>query len=165
MTTRTPSCKASSSRFGQRRHLFGLGTRTYIHTCMHTCNPPPPPSVLVSHARRQGSRLVLRALALRLMGLLASTEFRQSSITDRLIYGRKLRAWQVRAAPSPFRRPVSSPTVMPRSLVRRVISCSLSCSAAALSGFRSSAQTRQLTTRVGTSIVGSGACWSSDDMT
>lgn len=50
---------------------------------------------------RQGARLVLSALALRLMDLLSSREFRQSSITDPVVYGRKLRAWQVRAGTTP----------------------------------------------------------------
>lgn len=43
----------------------------------------------------QDSRQILRALTFHLMELHTSKEFRQCSITDSVVYGRKLRAWQV----------------------------------------------------------------------
>lgn len=43
----------------------------------------------------QESRQILRSLILGLMDLHNSKEFRQAGITDQLVYGRKLRSWQV----------------------------------------------------------------------
>lgn len=38
---------------------------------------------------------VLRALTFALMALQESKEFRQCNVTDPVVYGRKLRGWQV----------------------------------------------------------------------
>lgn len=43
----------------------------------------------------QESRQILRSLIFGLMELHNSKEFRQAGITDQVVYGRKLRSWQV----------------------------------------------------------------------
>lgn len=54
----------------------------------------------------QDSRQILRALTFGLMELQGCKAFRQSSITDRVVHGRKLRAWQV-----PYMTVLSPPVV------------------------------------------------------